>query len=192
MEKAITHKIRQIRQNKNITLKSLAGKSGLTESYLSKIENSDTAPPISTLSRIAQALDFDISYFFRPDSQNMNGNPNIVIERNISTKDARFSAKLSQRNVHNFYEPLALKKRGKNMEPFLVSPDFELAGVIQFNGEVFQYILNGEIELFYGTEKFVLYQGDSSYFDANVPFQTKSVGKERAMILVITYPYKRK
>ena len=80
-EKAIIEKIKRIRTNKNITLKALAKKTGLTEGYLSRIENSENAPPISTLSRIAQGLDIDTSYLFSPENKNDDENPNIVIVR---------------------------------------------------------------------------------------------------------------
>jgi transcriptional regulator with XRE-family HTH domain len=192
MDKTITNKIKAIRQNQKITLKSLAEKTGLTEGYLSKIENSENAPPISTLRRIAAVLGFNVSYFFLPDSEDRNGIPNIEINRANESIDKRFSARPLEENEYGYdYMPLALNKKGKNMEPYTLFPDFELGGIIQTNGEYFMYVLKGSIEFFYGTHKYNFSEGDSAYFDGHIPFQAKSVGKEKAKLLVIIYPYTR-
>jgi transcriptional regulator with XRE-family HTH domain len=192
LDKTITNKIKVIRQNQKITLKSLAEKTGLTEGYLSKIENSENAPPISTLRRIATALGFDVSYFFLPHSEDRNNNPNIEINRANNSIDKRFSARPLEENEYGYdYMPLALNKKGKNMEPYKLFPDFEPGGVIQTKGEYFMYVLTGSIEFFYGTHKYSFSQGDSAYFDGHIPFQAKSIGKEKAKLLVIIYPYTR-
>ena len=192
MERTITNKIKVIRQNQSITLKSLAEKTGLTEGYLSKIENSENAPPISTLRRIAMALGFDVSYFFLPDSDERSRNPNIEIDRASIGADERFSARPLEENDHGYeYKPLALGKKGKNMEPYVLFPDFEPGGVIQTNGEYFMYVIKGPIDFFYGADKYNFSTGDSAYFNGYIPFQAKSVGKEKAKLLVVIHPYSR-
>ena len=192
MDRTITNKIKVIRQNQNITLKSLAEKTGLTEGYLSKIENSENAPPISTLRRIAMALGFDVSYFFLPDANDRNKNPNIEIDRAGTGNDERFSARPLEENDYGYeYKPLALGKKGKNMEPYVLFPDFEAGGVIQTNGEYFMYVLKGSIDFFFGVDKYSFSNGDSAYFNGHIPFQAKSIGKEKAKLLVIIYPYTR-
>ena len=60
----ISKKIKVLRQKSNITIQALAQTTDLTPGYLSKIENSDTPPPIPTLSKIAYALNVHVSYFF--------------------------------------------------------------------------------------------------------------------------------
>ena len=87
-EKAILKKIRLLRKNRQTTLKDLAKRTGLTEGYLSKIENADNAPPITTLSRIAQGLDCDISYLFLPENKARKNNPNIEVVKKLNNKRA--------------------------------------------------------------------------------------------------------
>ena len=54
--------IKTLRQEKNITLPALADAAGLSKGSLSKIENSpDANPSISTLYKIAEALDEPLS-----------------------------------------------------------------------------------------------------------------------------------
>jgi len=190
-EKAIIEKIKRIRINKNITLRALASKTGLTEGYLSRIENSENAPPISTLSRIAQGLDIDTSYLFFSASKNDEGNPNIVIFLKEEIKEDGAHTPHG-RSVHGYhFEPLAPKKRGKNMQPYILIPDFEPGESLQHEGEEFMYILEGKIEFFYGTEKFILSRGDCAYFESHIPHNGRSIGEEKAKVLIILHSYKR-
>jgi transcriptional regulator with XRE-family HTH domain len=52
-EKLIANRIKGLRPSKKIASKHLAKMTGFTAGYISRIENSDKTPPISTLIRIA-------------------------------------------------------------------------------------------------------------------------------------------
>ena len=60
-EKQIAKNIKKIRLDANMSQERLAELGGLTKGYISKIEKSDTAPPLSTLSKIANALNVDVT-----------------------------------------------------------------------------------------------------------------------------------
>ena len=53
------------------------------------------------------------------------------------------------------------------------------------------YILEGEIELLYGTEIYLLRKGDYAYFDSHTPHNARSVGDKKAETLVVIFPHKR-
>ena len=55
-ELEIIKRIKRLRKNRNITLKTLSKETGVTVGYLSRIENSQSVPPIPTLERIARGL----------------------------------------------------------------------------------------------------------------------------------------
>jgi len=191
-ERGIVEKIRRIRRNKRITLKELAARTGLTEGYLSRIENSESAPPISTLGRIARGLNIDVSYLLLSGNATEEGNPNIVVVRKNELSEVHSSKTPHQKTVYGYqYEPLAHQKQGKNMEPYILVPDFEPGEVLQHEGEEFFYVVRGTIEFFYGTERYTLTEGDSVYFDAHIPHNGRSLGEEKARVLIIIYPYKR-
>jgi transcriptional regulator with XRE-family HTH domain len=191
-EKAIIEKIKRIRSNKNITLKVLAAKTGLTEGYLSRIENGTSAPPISTLSRIAQGLEIDISYLLVDEAEVAGNGPNIVINRkeDLDGLPSDKSAVGMIRHGYHF-EPLASAKRGKNMQPYCLTPDFAPGEFLQHDGEEFFYVLEGRIEFLYGTEKYELGEGDSAYFESQVPHTGRSLGDKKSKILIILHSYKR-
>jgi predicted transcriptional regulator len=60
-EKQIVKNIKNLRLIKQVSPGKLSKLTGLTKSYVSKIENSDKAPPFSTLIKIANVLDTEIS-----------------------------------------------------------------------------------------------------------------------------------
>lgn len=47
-ESMIGKQIKSLRTARNLTLEALAAKTGYTKGYLSKVENSDRSPPVST------------------------------------------------------------------------------------------------------------------------------------------------
>ena len=51
----------------DLSQERLAELSGLTKGYISKIEKSDKAPPLSTLSKIANALNVDVGVLTAED-----------------------------------------------------------------------------------------------------------------------------
>ena len=189
--KHINKKIKRIRLNQNITLKTLAERTGLTNGYLSRIENSQAAPPISTLSRIAEGLGVDISYFFVDGTDPNKEKLHIVINRRSAAGEEGFLSAFDQQGRQYHYRPLFLEKQKKNLQPFIVSPDFELGPLHRTDGEEFAYVIEGSIEFVYGDEKYTFSQGDSYYFDMHIPFTGRSLGRKRAKILVVQYPYRR-
>jgi len=191
-EKAIIEKIKLLRKNKQITLKDLAKKTGLTEGYLSRIENAENAPPISTLSRIALGLEIDVSYLLIAENNTGSENPNLVVVKKKEIEEGSFSGAPHRKSVHGYqFEPLASNKRGKNMQPYILVPDFEPGESLQHDGEEFFCVLEGTIEFFYGTGKHILTEGDCVYFDSHIPHNGRSVGEEKAKVLIIMHSYKR-
>ena len=61
VEAEISKRIKQFRIVKNLTLQMLADKTGFSKGYLSKVEKSEKAPPVATLSVIARELDVRVS-----------------------------------------------------------------------------------------------------------------------------------
>jgi transcriptional regulator with XRE-family HTH domain len=183
-EKLINDRIKRLRLSKKTTLESLAKITGFTTGYLSRIENSDNAPPISTLSKIAQALEVDISFFL--SESRVDSPKNMVIVKKDDPKESVDRASYGYQ-----YEALASKKVGKNMEPYILYPDFEYTTVFQHEGEEFFYVVEGQIEFMYGDEKYNLEAGECMYFDAQIPHTGISIGEKKAKVLIIIYSYKR-
>ncbi|MCV3265196.1 helix-turn-helix transcriptional regulator [Vibrio harveyi] len=57
-------KKKEIRKKKALTIQELAEISGVSEGHVSRLENGLKSPTISTLEKLANALDVPIVYFF--------------------------------------------------------------------------------------------------------------------------------
>lgn len=57
--------IKQIRQEKNMTLETLAKLSGISKGHLSKIERQERDPKLSTIIQIALALKVNVSELYK-------------------------------------------------------------------------------------------------------------------------------
>lgn len=64
LNQEIGNKIRTLRKKKNLTLKKLENRTGLSVSLISQIELAKTSASVSTLYKIASALGIKIGYFF--------------------------------------------------------------------------------------------------------------------------------
>jgi transcriptional regulator with XRE-family HTH domain len=186
-EKQIARNIKRIRQSKKMSLGRLAKLCGLTKGYMSKIENSDKAPPFSTLSKIANALDTDISLLLAGESEAPE-NLSLCIVKKDERKEV-----VSRGTAYGLhYEALAHTKIGKNMEPYVIYPVFREKGVFSHEGEEFIYVLKGPYQFVYDGKKYLLDTGDSIYFDSIIPHYGTSVGRNNAEILAVMYSYKRR
>jgi transcriptional regulator with XRE-family HTH domain len=184
-EKQIVENIKKIRQNKKMSLEQLAKIAGLTKGYISKIEHSQKAPPLSTLAKIAKALDTEVSFLIAERSSEAPENINICIVRRNETKEV-----VSRGTFYGYhYESLAYKKIGKSMEPYILEPAFDERAIFSHDGEEFMYILEGTHEFVYENKRYILKKGDSVYYDSKIPHSGRSIGREKAKILIVGMPY---
>ena len=61
-------RIRALRQARNVTLRELAERAGVTESFLSQVEREVTSPSIASVQRIARGLDLAIAELFTEEA----------------------------------------------------------------------------------------------------------------------------
>ncbi len=185
-EKTIAINIKRIRNKNDMTLKTLAEKSGLTKGYISKIENFQKVPSYPTLLKIAHALETEITSLIDKDSEEDKD-----LKYYISKGHHRRLSDSPHPFLESPYEALAEKKSGKNMESFILYPDEKIKEMVSHIGEKLIYMIEGSVEFIYGDEKLSLEQGDHIYFDAEIPHGSKRVGDVKAKALVVLYFYKR-
>jgi len=180
-EKELGKSIKQHRINKGLTLHELAEKTGHTKGYLSKIENSEKAPPVSTLINIAKALNISISEIFGEVEEN---SPICLVKKS----DRRVIAR--DGSVFGYaYETLAHKFHNKKMEPyFLTIPLAPKENVLfQHKGEELVFVLEGKFKFYYGEKEFTLEEGDCIYFDSSIPHYPVTQGEKEAKCLIVIY-----
>ncbi|NIO05350.1 MAG: cupin domain-containing protein [Proteobacteria bacterium] len=181
----IGRKIRDLRKGKALTLQNLSTATGLSKPLLSQIENEIVVPPISTLLKISRALDKDIAFFF----QEPNDDRKIVVVRTFE-RESLDTRKLGRTDGGYSYESLAYKKSRKNMEPFLVefeTKDEKEMSFYSHEGEEFLFVLEGDLEFRTRDEVHGLKEGDSLYFESDVPHSYRALGKKNAKAIVVIF-----
>jgi len=185
-EESVGKNINSIRKQKNITLQELARRSGLTKSYLSRIERSRKAPPYSTVNRVAIALEVEVAYLL---SEKLDYSSDI---RFSLTKNGKGKVVQTLGSSYGYeYEALGFTKPGKNMQPYIIKAAFDEKSIFQHEGEEFIYVLEGTYEFIYDGKKYIMEEGDSAYFDSGVPHTARSLGEKNARVLAVMYSYKR-
>jgi transcriptional regulator with XRE-family HTH domain len=188
-EEVIAENIRRIRKQNKMTLQALADLTGLTKGYISKVERSKTAPPFSTVNRIAMAFGVDLTVFFIDRKKQSKSLRDLRIS---FTKKKDGQVVKTQDSHHGYkYKSLGHNKTGKNMIPYIIEPAADEKGVFQHEGEEFIYVLYGKHEMIYDGQSYIMEEGDSVYFDAGVPHTGRAIGGKKTLLLAVMYNYKR-
>ncbi len=169
-------KIRELRQQYNLTQEELADRCELTKGYISQLENDLTSPSIATLVDILNALGTTLAEFFREDAE----------EKIVFTQE-EYIEKCSDGMIWNWVIPNAQKNM---MEPVLVELEAGAATQVDFphDGEEFGYVLEGRIAIVCGGKAHPAKKGESFYFTANREHRILNKGKSRAKFLWISTP----
>lgn len=174
----IGQQIKRIRRMNRLTLEWVGEQTGFTKAYISMIESGKKLPSLSTLSKIAQALEVDVGAFF---IQKKMEDEIRLVRREDGKKVIREGSAFGYE-----YEAIASLKRNRKMEPFIMTHPANSNGkVFDHEGEEFLYVLQGRINIFYGGKKYCLRKGDSICFNSSVPHRGETVGKRPAKALVV-------
>jgi len=181
----IGRKIRELRKGKALTLQDLSTATGLSKPLLSQIENEIVVPPISTLLKISRALEKDIAFFFQEPANDRR----VVVVRTFE-RERLDTRRLGRTDGGYSYESLAYKKSKKSMEPFLVEferKDEKNMAFYSHDGEEFLFVLEGRVEFRTRDEVHELKEGDSLYFEADLPHAYRAVGRRNAKAIAVVF-----
>jgi len=181
-------KIKGIRESKNLSIEEIAESSGLSVDQINSIENDQNLPSLGPLIKIARALGVRLGTFM--DDNDALGP--VVCRAADRERDSSisFSNGATDARKHMEYHPLAKQKTGRHMEPFIIDiqpceeKEFKLSA---HEGEEFIYVMEGEIEIEYGKEKYTLKEGDSIFYDSIVKHHVHGAPGKAAKILAVIY-----
>ncbi len=179
-------KIRDLRQQRQLTLQNVSDRCGLSKALLSQIENNQAAPPIATLLKISRALNVSIGYFFQDTDHDARI---VVVRRKDSAGNVQRAHHLTS-EVGYHYRALAYPMVDKRMEPFMVTVEplaEENKRFFHHRGEEFLFVIEGRIEFSAEEKQYLLNEGDSLYFDSTIPHALRALGNENARALVVVF-----
>jgi transcriptional regulator with XRE-family HTH domain len=160
----IASQVRSRRQEIGLTVGQLAERTGISKGMLSKIENAQSSPSLSTVERLAAALDIPVTSLFR----------GLAEERDAVFVKAGTGPEIVRRGTragHTYVLLGSLRGPYKRMEPLLVSLDksSEVFPLFQHPGVEMLYMLDGVMEYTYGRERYRMERGDTLQFEGDIP-----------------------
>ena len=161
-------KLKAVRMEKDMTLEEVAKKSSLTKSFISQIELNKTSPSITSLMKVASALEIRLTDLFREDSPIEN----VLVKK--KKRDSYYNSKTKLT-----IELLSTRFPDQKMETIYFSgePGGKTDAVTRV-GQEFIYITKGKIKLILDQKEYVAEEGDSLYFDSSTPHSWENPGPD--------------
>lgn len=179
--RVIANHVRARRLELGLNVGQLADRTGISKGMLSKIENAQTSPSLSTLERLAGALDMPVTSLFR----------GLAEERDAVFVKAGSGPEIVRKGTRagHTYELLgSLRGPYKRVEPLLVKLDnkTEVFPLFQHSGIDILYMLNGVMEYGYGRQRYKMERGDTLQFEGDIPHGPTMLVKLPIRFLSIT------
>lgn len=189
LEMAIGHEVRTYRKKLGITVADLAAATGMSVGMLSKIENGNISPSLTTLQALSKALGMPITAFFRGFEE----------PKTASFVKAGEGVNLERRGTraghhYSLLGHIENNTSGVVVEPYLITLNAEsdIFPTFQHEGMEFLYMLEGEVVYRHGDSLYRMQAGDSLFFDADAPHGPEELVTLPARYLsIISYPQRR-
>jgi len=186
LEAAIGREVRNFRRQQGMTVADLSVATGLSIGMLSKIENGNTSPSLTTMQVLSHAFSVPMTAFFRSfeerrDAQHVKADEHLEIERRGTRAGHQY----------NLLGHIGSNSSGVVVEPYLITltTESDTFPAFQHEGLELLYMLEGEVGYRHGDVVYDMKPGDSLFFDADAPHGPEVLTKLPARYLsVIAYP----
>jgi transcriptional regulator with XRE-family HTH domain len=176
----VGERLRAIRKTRRITLRTIAERAGLSESFLSQVERGRANASVASLKRIAAALGVNVADLFEP-----NGGPSRprVLRRDVrpaltfGTLGRKYM--LTPRPLEHLQVIVGELDAGgsKGDEPYTHGDSEELL-----------VVLEGVVHLQLGTDVFELSTGDSIDYRSSISHRLTNAGDGTAEVMWVISP----
>jgi transcriptional regulator with XRE-family HTH domain len=186
LEVAIGREVRAFRRQKETTVADLSAQTGISIGMLSKIENGNTSPSLTTLQTLANALSVPLTSFFRRFEESRQA---VHTKSGEGLETDREGTRANHQ--YNLLGHIGANASGVIVEPYLItlSDKSDIFPTFQHGGIETIYMLEGEVDYRHGDEVYSLAPGDTLFFDADAPHGPEKLVKLPARYLsIISYP----
>jgi transcriptional regulator with XRE-family HTH domain len=175
----VGQKVRELRSTRNLGVRDLAKRSGISANTLCLIESGKSSPTVSTLQRLARGLQVPITAFFDTEPEEKQ----VVFTQGDRRPQAAFHSAL--------LESLGKDLAGSAVQPFVVSlPPGMGSGpeMIIHPGHEFVYCLSGTIDYKIDRTNYQLRPGDSLVFASFIPHRWENLSEEASQMILVLVP----
>jgi transcriptional regulator with XRE-family HTH domain len=172
----VASSLRELREARGISMRTLATKSGLSANALSMIERGKTSPSVSTLYKLADALGVSITAFFGAETEKKQ----IVFLKSDERTRMSFT--------RGVFEALGGEQFSGRVEPFMLTLESGASSGphnIVHSGHEFVFCLRGQLEYFVEKQAFDLSAGDSLLFASRLPHRWKNSSRNVVSALIV-------
>jgi transcriptional regulator with XRE-family HTH domain len=174
----VGQRLRILREERGVSMRSLARRSSLSANALSMIERGLTSPSVTTLTKLANALEVPIMAFFRQEPERQR----VVFRKSTERTRMPFA--------HGLWEGLGGEYFVGRIEAFLLTLESGGSsgphGMIH-TGHEFVFCLQGQLAYEVDNQHYVLEPGDNLIFSAQLLHRWHNPGETVAnAILLIT------
>jgi len=164
----IGERIKRQRESLGLQLNDLAKKVGISSSALSQIEKAKSFPSILTLKLIAENLQTTVGELIG-ENESLFNNPVCRKEENQLLQKNDSGSKVFLLSQHDL---------SKQMDTFRISFEGESDSIGLFNsytGQIFGYLISGEILFEIDNKSYVIQPGDTIYFNSKRNFRLQNI-----------------
>lgn len=172
----IGERLRELREARNISMRALATRSGLSANALSMIERGKASPSVSTLYKLADALGVSITTFFATETERKQ----VVFLKSDSRTRMSFT--------RGIFEGLGGEQFVGRIEPFMLTLENSANSgprTMSHTGHEFVFCLRGQLEYQVERQVYHLEPGDSLLFAAHLKHKWRNPGKNVATAIII-------
>jgi transcriptional regulator with XRE-family HTH domain len=176
----VGERLRAIRRLRRATLRTVADRAGLSESFLSQVERGRANASVASLKRIAAALGVNVADLFEPNGS--TGNPRVLRREarpNLAFGTLGRKFMLTPRPLENLQVIVGELDTGGSTgeEPYTHGDSEELL-----------VVLSGHVSLQLGADVFELSTGDSIDYRSSTPHRLVNIGSDAAEVMWIISP----
>ena len=169
-------RVRALRAERGLSLRALAEMCELSPNAISLVERGISSPTVSTLHRLAAALQVHITAFFEDRGENIQ----LVLSRSGERPYSGHGQTLLESLGSGLEQPI-IHPFVATLEPGADSGPQEMSHA----GHELVYCLQGEVEYRVLAEAYRLSEGDALLFEARLPHRWRNPGSSPARFLMV-------
>ena len=172
----VGERLRELREARNISMRALATRSGLSANALSMIERGRASPSVSTLYKLSEALGVSITAFFSSDAQRKQF---VFLKGDVRSRISF---------TRGIFEGLGGEQFVGRVEPFMLTLENSANSgprTMSHTGHEFVFCLRGALEYQVERQVFLMEPGDSLLFAAHLKHKWRNPGRNVSTALII-------